>query len=139
MGVMDCIKQLKTIQSDVPTKRDIIFALMTACGAKISSMPEEIEGQIVYSDRYELFDPEKVRKHDIPNLPEPWDQAYKLHMQPDMGDCRTLRYRYVHVPVEILPEYPRVPCKGIFGLTDRKVRANQIKAKNLIFIGNEFE
>ena len=136
---MKAIKEIKPIQSDVPIKGDIILALMTACGASISSMSDEIEGQITYSDRYELFDPEKVRQHDIPNLHEPWDKVYKLHMQPNVRDCRIFRYRYVYVPKEILPEYPRVPCKGIFGLTDRKVKANQIKSKDLIFIGNEFE
>ena len=136
---MDCIKEIKPIESDTVVMRDLLFALIKECGARVSSMPDEIEGQTVYSDRYELFDPEKVRTVDIPNLPEPWNQAYAIHMRPDMRDCRTLRYRYIHVPEKILANYPRLPCKGIFGLTERRVRANQIKAKDLIFIGNEFK
>lgn len=134
---MNCIKIIQRPKASLPSKQDLIFALMTELGAKVSSMPRHITGQKTYHDRWELFNPAKVRKYDI--LPEPWNKIYEMHMRKDMKDCRDLKYRYVHAPVEILPQYPRVPCKGVFCLSDRTIRSDRLKESDLIFIGNEVE
>jgi len=83
-----------------------------------------------------LFDPEQVENPDT--LPDYWKMVWEMHNKPDMGDCRSLRYRYVHIPRDILPRYPRVPCKGLFQL-DRDVDIDNLKETDLIHIGNEFD
>ena len=127
---------IKQIKLTLPTKRDILCAMLSMAGCKVSSIPNKVEGNESYSDEWEYFNPERVEEPSV--LPEHWKMVYEFHNQPDMRDCRELRYRYVHCPEEILPQYPRVPCKGIFCLVDRWVRWNSIQEKNLIHIGNEF-
>ncbi len=132
---MNCIKIIKVKEDEGITKRDLLSALLVHLGATVSNMPRNLSGhQETYSDNCELFDPRKVTKSDI--LPDYWKMVYDMHNKPDMGDCRYFRYRYVHIPYEIIPQYPRVPCKGIFCLDSKKVRSNNIKTSNLVFIGN---
>jgi len=133
---MNAIRTIKRPKVNSPTTRDLILALLTVFGAHVSSMPDEIKGQDIYHDRWELFDPAKVRQDD--ELPSPWHKVYEMHMRPDMGDCRKLRYRYVHCPKKIYPGYPKIPCRGIFCLCDPSIRSDRLSEADLIFIGNEF-
>lgn len=134
---MNPITKIKPFDSDDITSRDLLGALIVDCGGSVSDMPRKTEG-ITYTDEWEYFDPEKVI--DVEDLPDYWGMVYKMHTKPDMGDCRYLRYKYVHIPIEIICQYPRAPVKGIFCLAcnvDKK--PDEIKANDLIWIGNEFE
>ena len=132
---MKAIKEIKPIK-DKDVAREDILALLEYLGVSCSGYSEEdTKGSMAYSDRWELFDPEKVRKGD--ELPPPWDVVFEIHNRPEMRDCRDLRYRYVHAPQEILCRYPHLPVKGVFVLDSRKVRSDRIKGEDLIFIGNE--
>ena len=118
------------------TRTDILLGLFDACGAKVSSMPRNYTS-MSYSDKWEFLDPEQVKDESM--LPEYWRKILALHNASDRKDCVTLRYRYIHVPVEILPQYPRVLCKGIFVITDRSKEIEDLTPDDLIHIGNEIE
>ena len=90
------------------------------------------DNNITYTDKCELFDPRKVKYPA--NLPDYWKMVYDNHNKPEMRDCRDLAYRYVYVPFLIMPQHPRVLCKGIFCLTDRSIRSDRIKAEDLVHI-----
>lgn len=124
------VRIIEPIESHV-TDRDIFLGLLDAFGASVSSMPRNYESH-AYSDNWEYFDPEEVE--DPEALPEHWKKVYKMHNRPEMRDCRDLKFRYVHTPEDILPAYPRVPCKGIFCLESNKVSWDAITAKDLIHI-----
>jgi len=134
---MECVKKIK-VKQDIPTVRDMVMALLVDAGCHVSSMPSEVEGNVSFTSEWELFDPEKVRKDNVDDLPPHWRMVYDMHMRPGMGDCRELRYRYVHAPEDIFPSYPKVFCRGIFCLDSRKVRSDRISSRNLIHIGDEF-
>lgn len=120
------------------TERDLLMGLLVEFGGcRVSSMPD-LKKSIAYVSEWEYFDPEKVTDPD--KLPDHWAMVYEMHNRPDMKDCRDLHYKYVHVPIEILAEYPRVPVKGIFCLaTNTEKKPSEIQAEDLIWIGNEFD
>lgn len=129
--------KLKPFNIGKVTKLDLAFGMLDMLGCTISSMPH-IKESTAYSSNWEYFDPVKVT--DVNELPDYWKMVYDVHMRPDMKDCRDLHYKYVHVPVEILAEYPRVPVKGIFCLaTNTDKKPDEIQAEDLIWIGNEFD
>lgn len=129
--------KLKPFNIGKVTELDLAFGMLDLLGCSISSMPRGLKS-IAYTNNWEYFDPEKVINPE--NLPDHWKIVYDLHMRPDMKDCRDLHYKYVHVPVEILAEYPRVPVRGIFCLaTNTEKKPNEIQAEDLIWIGNEFD
>jgi len=130
------IQEIKPIETDIPTQRDLLSALLVDLGCSVSNMPRVVAGDRIFTHRWEVFDPEEVTQPEY--LPEYWRMVWDLHNAPDRKDCVSLRYRYVHCPKEILGEYPRVPCSGIFALCDRAIPRNRIKAKDLIHIGNDF-
>lgn len=117
-------------------QRDWFDLAFKSLGASVSGMPDNYESHIE-TNKTELFDPEMVEQPC--NLPLYWLKVYRKHNEPEMRDCVRLRYRYVHVPFDIVPQYPRVPCKGIFCLDSHKVRFDQITIKDLIHVGNEFQ
>lgn len=129
------ITKIKPIESKV-TKGDFACALLKDLGCRVSNMPDKVEGSISYSNNWEYFNPERVI--DPESLPYHWKMVFDSHNKPEMKDCRDFKYRYVHCSDEIIPHYPRVPCKGIFCLFSNAVRWNNIKANDLIHIGNEF-
>jgi len=134
---MSPIEKLQPFDSDDITTRDMLGALLSDVGCSVSNMPRKTEC-VVYTNKWEYFDPDKVE--DIEDLPEYWEMVYEMHNRPEMGDCRSLHYKYVHIPVEIICQYPRVPVKGMFCLSynvDKK--PDEIRASDLIWIGNEFE
>lgn len=116
-------------------KSDVLLDLFSLFGARVSSMPNT-NCKIKLIDRLELFDPIKVTNKD--SIIYPWYLVYERHNQKDMKDCRDLKYRYLHVPFEIIPSYPKVPCSGIFCITDNTLNCNKISSNDLIWIGNEF-
>jgi len=118
------------------TTRDLLSALLVEAGVKVSGMPSNLE-EFVYTPNWEFFNPEKVK--DSSDLPSHWRMVFDMHNRPDMKDCRDLKYRYVHTPEHILPQFPRLLCKGIFCLTDKNVKFKDIIANDLIYIGNEFK
>lgn len=130
------LRTLKPLAYVYWRKEDNAGNAFKALGCFVSGFPADYNSE-VYSNRWELFDPEKVE--DPSTLTGIWEKVYEMHNRPNMKDCRDLRYRYVHVPIYILPQYPHVPCRGIFGLTDRSITISQIKSSVLIHIGNEFE
>jgi hypothetical protein len=125
------VVQIAPLASDTFTERDILLTLIQEAGAHVGGMEG---GERTYCGRWELFDPELVL--DPTGLPWYWDMVYAKHNEPRMGDCVTLRYRYVHAPVPILGEYPRAECAGIFCFP---YRDRELEAGNLVWIGNEFE
>lgn len=129
------IRIIKRPALNRPTAADLLSALLVEFGCKASGYDTPL-GQETYHDRWELFDPELVREGD--ELDAPWDMVYARHMQPNMRDCRELRYRYVHCPVKIFPQYPHFPCRGIFVLCSRSTRSDRLNEGDLIFIGDEF-
>jgi len=129
--------KLKPFNTGKATERDLILGLLALSGCRVSSMPD-LEKSTVYSSNWEYFDPDKVT--DIDKLPDYWQMVYEMHNRPEMKDCRDLHYKYVHVPVEILAEYPRIPTRGIFCLaTNTEKKPSEIQAEDLIWIGNEFD
>ena len=129
--------KLKPFDIGKVTKLDLALGMLDMLGCSISSMPH-IKESIAYSNNWEYFDPDKVT--DIDKLPDYWQMVYEMHNRPEMKDCRDLHYKYVHIPVEILAQYPRVPVKGIFCLaTNTEKEPNEIQAEDLIWIGNEFD
>ena len=129
--------KLKPFNIGKVTKLDLAFGMLDLLGCSISSMPRGLKS-ISYTNNWEYFNPEKVTNPE--DLPDHWKIVYDLHMRPDMKDCRDLHYKYVHVPVEILAQYPRVPAKGIFCLaTNTEKEPDKIQAEDLIWIGNEFD
>jgi len=133
---MNGIEKIEPFGLGNVTKQDIICAILSDLGVSISSRPRNYKSK-AYSSDWELFDPEKVEEPD--ELPEYWRRIYDLHNSPQWRDCRELKFRYVHVPVNILPGYPRIYCKGIFCLEDSEIKADEIKAEYLTYIGNELE
>jgi len=134
---MNGIRMMKPLK-DVGniTKVDILSALLVRAGVRVSSMPPNLE-EFTYTSNWEFFNPEKVKDPD--DLPDYWGMVFDMHNRPDMKDCRDLKYRYVHTPERILPQFPRVLCRGIFCLTNKNVKFKEITADDLIYIGNEFE
>jgi len=131
------VKRIKLKSKDVILSSDDIFSLLlSSLGASVSNMPKNYQSSAL-SDKLELFDPEKVVSPEL--LPLHWKKVWKKHNEPDRIACIRFRYRYVHVPFDILPQYPRVPCKGIFALTSRKVLWNKIEPSDLIHLGGEFD
>lgn len=130
------IKEIKPINDALVTDRMLFGALASDLGCSVSGIPRNYNS-ISYNGKWEYFDPAKVKFPD--DLPDHWAMVFKMHNRPDMGDCRYLKYRYVHTPIDILPQYPHIPCKGIFCLTDKNIPIDQIQGKDLIHIGNEFE
>jgi hypothetical protein len=127
------IMEIEPLKFDGLKRQDLVSLLFTIAGAKCSDMPADYQSKS-YSNKWELFDPEKV---DNPkDLPDYWKMVYDMHNRLDMKDCKDLRYRYVHTPEKILPRYPRVPCQGIFQLDRDTI---DIRETSLIHIGNEFE
>ena len=133
---MNGITAIKPFDTGNITKQDVFAGLLSLCGAKVSNMPENYISKS-YDDRWELFNPAKVKSPE--DLPEHWAMVYEFHNEPDRIDCVRFKYRYVHIPIDILPRYPRVPCKGIFCLDNDTVKIKDITAEDLIHIGNEFE
>lgn len=121
-----------------PTKFDWLLAMLDWAGVKVSSMPRGYSEKCKsYSESWEVFDPTQVE--DVDSLPEIWKKVYRIHNEPSRRDCVNLAYRYVHTPVDILPQYPRVPCKGIFVITDKELDLEKLTADDLIHIGNEID
>jgi len=116
------------------TNDDIFRGLMKMVGASVSSMPNIVCE--AYNNRWEVFDPEYVR--DAASLPTPWAEIFALHNEPNRKACRDLAYRYLHSPVDILPQYPRLPCKGVFCIID-PVDPRHIGMDNLVWIGDELQ
>lgn len=129
------VLRIEDIKDSPITKNDLISCLLDIAGAHVSNIPRNYQSK-AYSNYIEIFDPELVE--DESKLPEYWKMVLNKHNEPDMGDCRTLRYRYAHIPYDILPRYPRVACKGLFQL-DRDVDISKLKETDLVHIGNEFE
>jgi hypothetical protein len=129
------ITRIDPIKSSEVTTRDLLFALMTECGASVSSMPTELDGDRAYTSDWELFEPEEVEEPD--DLPDYWHTVYDFHFAPDRSACEELGYRYIHAPTEIMPKYPRVPCRGIFCLTDHDLSISEVTGDDLYFIGDE--
>ena len=129
------IREIEPFSIGNITNIDIFLGLFDLAGCSVSSMPRDYKS-FAYSNKWELFDPRKVRNFE--HLPEYWKKVFIEHYKPERKDCVDLKYRYVHIPVDILPQYPRVPCKGIFVLTNNSIKDNEIKADDLIHIGNEF-
>ena len=116
------------------TRTDFLLGSFDMCGCSVSSMPKNYKSK-VYTDKWEFLDPEQVKDESM--LPEYWRKILALHNAPDRKDCVTLRYRYVHIPVDVLPQYPRVPCKGIFVITDREKQIYELTSDDIIHIGIE--
>jgi len=130
------IIKLKPFDIGKVTRQDLIEAILKELGCSISSMPDIKESKSYTSD-WEYFDPDKVVGPD--ELPDYWRMVYDAHNKPDMRDCRELHYKYVHTLEKILPRYPRVPVRGIFCLaTNTEKKPDEIRAEDLIWIGNEF-
>lgn len=131
-GVME-VKLKNTIKL---TQEDIMSMCFLALGASVSNMPANYHSR-TETDKLELFDPERVTNPE--ELPEYWRKVWALHNQPGRRACVDFRYRYVHVPFNILPQFPRVPCKGIFCLDSRKVSLHNIAADDLIHVGTSVD
>lgn len=129
------IREIKVKRGEI-AKSDLFLMALSSLGCSVSSMPSNYKSEKV-CNKTELFDPEKVEFPE--DLPEYWKNIWNLHNEPKRYDCIRFRYRYVHVPYKILPSYPRVPCEGVFGLTSRKVKWNQITENDLVHLGSSTE
>lgn len=116
-------------------KQDYLGLAFKILGCKVSSFPDNYISESLIN-RTELFDPEKVNSKE--DLPYPWNLVFEEHNRPVRGDCVRFRYRYLHLPFDIVPQYPKVPCKGIFVISDRKVKWYEIGVNDLIHLGDEF-
>lgn len=67
------------------------------------------------------------------NLPDHWQSIVRNQNQ----ECWNLKYKYVHAPVPILSQYPRVAVKGIFGVVN-DCTPETVTAKDLIHLGGQF-
>ena len=130
------VTELDGIPSSKVESIDLLLGMMSDLGASVPSMPANLEF-VTYTDKYELMDPEQVENPE--DLPPYWKVVYDVHNLPEMRDCRYLGYRYVHSPQEIMCRYPRVPCKGMFVITNRNVSVDEITGDDLIWIGDEIE
>ena len=138
---MNGIEIIPPILSDSLGIRDVLFgAILDLSGASVSSIPKEYlkekekVGSLKWSNDWELLDPEKV---SVPEeLPDYWKKVYFAHNREDMKDCRELKYRYVHTPEDILPRWPRIPCKGVFCLVDSSLKIEKVTGFDLIHLGN---
>lgn len=137
MKYQNGVREIKPIQSREVTRNDWLMAMFhDLAGAKVSSIKEKnCETPLI--SRWEVFDPEKVE--DKNSLPYPWNFVYVIHNQPSRKDCITGRYRYVHSPKPILPQYPMNACSGLFVITNRKARIASLEGDDLIWIGDEFK
>ena len=132
---MNGITEIKPFLTGKVKKSDIIAALLSDLGCSVSDMPRDYPSKD-YCGRWELFEPEKVEEPE--DLPDYWRMVYNLHNQPTMKDCQDFHYRYVHVPVEIMCRYPRIPTKGIFCICEDNVDIKKMTGDDLININNEF-
>lgn len=105
----------------------------TIGGAHVSGYDKRIS--TVFVNKWEIFDPEKVE--DPSDLPEHWYKVYTTHNEPNRKACRDLKYRYLHSPKELLPDYPKTYCSGIFVITNKDTPINKITGSDLIYIGDE--
>jgi len=133
---MNGVYKLKQELFSNVTKVDLLQAMMVDLGVSVSNIPKDYQSKS-YTENAEVFIPERVTKRD--ELPEFWKMVFDLHNEPRRKDCVRFGYRYVHLPYEIIPRYPRVPCKGIFCISDSTVDLTKLTADDLIHIGNEFE
>ncbi len=130
---MNGVYEINPLKDANVTEQDVLLGLLSMAGASVGGMSGE-PGKS-WCSQWEGFDPEEVK--DPQALPDHWYAVWAKHNAPGMGDCISLRYRYVHAPIDILPSYPKMPCKGMFCLDNREIGWDDITGENLIHIDGE--
>ena len=133
---MNGITEIKPIKTGIVKGSDLISALLVDLGCSVSDMPRNYPSKD-YCGKWEVFNPRQVVEPD--DLPDYWRMVYDLHNAPQMKDCQDFGYRYVHIPIEIMCRYPRIPVKGIFCLCEPNVKIETMTGDDLININNEFD
>jgi len=136
MKYINGIREIKPLRIGSLSSSDLIGALLVDLGCSVSGIPRTYISKS-YHTRWEIFDPEKVK--DPKDLTTPWSMVWRVHHESDRIDCVRLAYRYVHTPIDIIPQYPHVPCKGIFCICHKEVKLKDLTVSDLIHIGNDFE
>ena len=128
------IQEINPIKQHFPDQ-ELLFGILVDSGCLVSGFLNR--PSISYSEKWEIFDPSKVK--DYNRLPDYWKKVYDEHFKPERKDCVELKYRYIHSPEKIIPQYPHGPCKGIFVISDKNIKIRDLTTKDLIWIGDEFE
>ena len=132
---MSAVKIINPIASDGVTTRDLIGALLSDVGCSVGNMPKDHDGDEAITSNWEWFDPFTLRTlADVLNLPAHWRNLV-MAMN---SECWSCGYRYVHAPVPILGDYPRVPRAGIFGVVRGDATPDDVAGKDLIHLGGQF-
>lgn len=132
---MNAVQIIAPIDGDGVTSRDLICAMLTDAGCTVGSMPKDPDGDQATTNNWEWFDPFALRTlGDVCELPSHW-RTLVLAMN---SECWSCGYRYVHAPVQILGDYPRVPMAGIFGVMRSSATPDDVTGKDLIHLGGEF-
>ena len=126
---------IEPIDTGLPTTGDLAEGFLLSLGVSSSHYKKNYPAGS-YCDKWELMDPELVE--DSAALPEYWKRIYDMHMQPNMRDCRDLRYYYIHSPVTIMCYYPTNPCAGIFCVSERKP-VSELRRYDLVNINSDIE
>lgn len=128
---MNHITKIAPIPSRKATNRELLLAMLADMGCGVSGV-SGIEDGDSYSGDWEWFDPFKVT--DLDDLPDHWRAIVKNQN----SECWREGFRYVHAPMPILCEYPRVPVKGIFVVTRRTATPEDVNVEDLIHTGGQF-
>lgn len=126
------IQTIAPIKTSVPSRK----LLLTYLIKEVAGSAPRVEDSTPAHSRWEWFDPSLVDEPD--DLPEPWASFYAMHNRPDMRDCVTYGYRYVHAPEKILCQYPdHQPYCGVFCVVNAKATPETVLAEDLIYVGSE--
>lgn len=137
MKTTDALIVIDHIEGNPVTADMLCLALLEDMGCHCSGydIKSKDEGNYDYSGRIEWFDPYKViSMDDYLALPEHWQVLFRNQN----NECWRCGYRYVHVPNEILCQYPHTPLKGLFVVVNGDATPENVKGDDLIHSGGQF-
>lgn len=131
-NMVNGVIKMSSLNDDSVKTCDLMFALVNLAGGITNKFPSDVDGDESLSSSYEWFDPYKIT--NIDELPWYW-QYITLHQYDECWKCG---YRYVHIPKPLLARFPRTPVRGIFSVIEWRCTPFNLRAENLIHLGNPF-
>jgi hypothetical protein len=129
---MNGLYDIKPIKSIKVTSHHLVLALAHDLGgARISTMPDNIEGNKDYGLGFQLLKIGEIL--NIDDLPEKWQIIIKAMN----SECWRIGYTLIHSPNPILCGYPDLPMCGFF-CAPKEIDLENINAKDLIHTAGQF-
>ena len=133
---MNAFIVVPTPPKGVPVTPDMLCAaLLQDMGCRIGGYDIEEIGNKAYSNQVEWFNPFKVTSMaEYLALPEHWQAIFRNQNR----ECWRCGYRYMHIPKDILCQYPHIPVKGLFAVMGDSTTMDTVVGSDLIHLGGQF-